>query len=73
MSRKFTMPGLLEINEDPPRGHLQTPMPQTIDADRPMDETPPSLDEVRNVVARLMDGKKPGVGNFGIDLLKAGV
>ena len=57
---------------DPPSRQLTTTGLETLEADPPIDETPPSLDEVREAVARLRGGKAPGVCNISAELLKAG-
>ncbi|KAG0730078.1 Cysteine protease ATG4D [Chionoecetes opilio] len=46
---------------DPPTGQLHTTGLQAVDADPPIDETAPSLDEVREAVAKLSGGKAAGV------------
>ncbi|KAG0725535.1 Alpha-N-acetylglucosaminidase [Chionoecetes opilio] len=43
-----------------------------VDADPPIDETAPSLDEVREAVAKLRGGKAAGVCKISAELLKAG-
>lgn len=57
---------------DPPNGQLPVAGLQMAEADPPIDEAPPSLDEVREAVARLRGGKAPGVCNISAELLKAG-
>ncbi|KAG0713853.1 hypothetical protein GWK47_015271 [Chionoecetes opilio] len=58
---------------DPPTEQLHTTGLQAVDADPPIDETAPSLDEVREaVVAKLKGGKAAGVCNISAELLKAG-
>ena len=57
---------------DPPSRQLTTTGLETLETDPPIDETPPSLDEVREAVARLRGGKAPGVCNISAELLKAG-
>ncbi|KAG0729173.1 Transposon TX1 uncharacterized protein [Chionoecetes opilio] len=44
---------------------------KAVDADPPIDETAPSLDEVREAVAKLRGGKAAGVCNISAELLKA--
>ncbi|KAG0716609.1 hypothetical protein GWK47_009246 [Chionoecetes opilio] len=58
---------------DPPTEQLHTTGLQAVDADPPIDETAPSLDEVREAVAKLKGGKAAGVCNISAELLKAGV
>ncbi|KAG0724898.1 Transposon TX1 uncharacterized protein [Chionoecetes opilio] len=57
---------------DPPSEQLHTTGLQTVDADPPIDETAPSLDEVREAVAKLKGGKAAAVCNISAELLKAG-
>ena len=57
---------------DPPSGQLPVAGLQMAEANPPIDEAPPSLDEVREAVARLRGGKAPGVCNISAELLKAG-
>ncbi|KAG0729261.1 Retrovirus-related Pol polyprotein from type-2 retrotransposable element R2DM [Chionoecetes opilio] len=57
---------------DPPTEQLHTTGLQAVDADPPIDETAPSLDEVREAVAKLKGGKAAGVCNISSELLKAG-
>ncbi|KAG0720330.1 putative uncharacterized transposon-derived protein F52C9.6 [Chionoecetes opilio] len=57
---------------DPPTEQLHTTVLQAVDADPPIDETAPSLDEVREAVAKLKGGKAAGVCNISAELLKAG-
>ncbi|KAG0714238.1 hypothetical protein GWK47_001654 [Chionoecetes opilio] len=57
---------------DPPTEQLHTTGLQAVDADPPIDETAPSLDEVREAVAKLRGGKAAGVCNISAELLKAG-
>ncbi|KAG0693436.1 Transposon TX1 uncharacterized protein [Chionoecetes opilio] len=57
---------------DPPAEQLHTTGLQAVDADPPIDETAPSLDEVREAVAKLRGGKAAGVCNISAELLKAG-
>ncbi|KAG0718622.1 Importin subunit alpha-1 [Chionoecetes opilio] len=56
---------------DPPTEQLHTTGLQAVDADPPIDETTPSLDEVREAVAKLKGGKAAGVCNISAELLKA--
>ncbi|KAG0711378.1 hypothetical protein GWK47_020721 [Chionoecetes opilio] len=57
---------------DPPIGQLHTTGLRAVDADPPIEETAPSLDEVREAVAKLTGGKAAGVCNISAELLKAG-
>ncbi|KAG0723665.1 Dipeptidase 3 [Chionoecetes opilio] len=57
---------------DPPTEQLHTTGLRTVDTDPPIDETAPSLDEVREAVAKLSGGKAAGVCNISAGLLKAG-
>ena len=57
---------------DPPIEQLRTDGLRVVDADPPINETAPSLDEVREAVARLRGGKAPGVCNISAELLKSG-
>ncbi|KAG0730476.1 Transposon TX1 uncharacterized protein [Chionoecetes opilio] len=57
---------------DPPTEQLHTTGLQAVDADPPIDESAPSLDEVREAVAKLKGGKAAGVCNISAELLKAG-
>ncbi|KAG0729200.1 (E3-independent) E2 ubiquitin-conjugating enzyme UBE2O [Chionoecetes opilio] len=57
---------------DPPIGQLLITGLQAVDADPPIDVTAPSLDEVREAVAKLRGGKAAGVCNISAELLKAG-
>ncbi|KAG0715742.1 Cyclin-dependent kinase 8 [Chionoecetes opilio] len=58
---------------DPPIEQLHTTGLRAMDADPPIDETAPFLDEVREAVAKLRGGKAAGVCNISAELLKAGV
>ena len=44
-----------------------------LDADPPINETAPSIDDVKETVAKLKDGKVAGISNVSAELLKAGV
>lgn len=57
---------------DPPGGQLVTVGLQITDADPAINQTASSLDEVSEPVAKLKDGKAPGVCNISAVLLKAG-
>ncbi|KAG0718623.1 Transient receptor potential channel pyrexia [Chionoecetes opilio] len=57
---------------DPPTEQLHTTGLQAVDADTPIDETAPSLDEVREAVAKLRGGKAAGICNISAELLKHG-
>ena len=54
---------------DSPRSQLQTVELQRLDADPPIDETAPSIDDVKEGVAKLRGGKAAGVCNIGAELL----
>ena len=43
-----------------------------VDADLPINKAAPSIDEVKEVVAKLRDGKAAGICNNSAELLKAG-
>lgn len=57
---------------DPPSGQFSLAGVQMAAADPPVDETPPSLTEVREAVSKLKCGKAAGVCNISGELLKAG-
>ena len=57
----------------PPSGQLRTARLQTLDADPPIDETAPSIGDVREAVAKLKGRKAVGICNISAELLKAGV
>ena len=57
---------------DPPSGQLPTTGLQVADADPSIDESPPSLDEVREAVVKLRGGKAPGICNISVGMLKEG-
>ena len=61
---------LLKVN--PPSGRLQTTELQVMDADPPINETAPSIGEVKEAVAKLTDGKAADICNISTELLKAG-
>ena len=56
----------------PPAEQLRAEGVQTLDADPPINEATPSLEEVKEAVDRLRGGKAPGVCNISAELLKAG-
>ena len=60
---------LFKIN--PPRGKLQTTGLQVMDADMPINEAARSIDEDKEAVAKLRDGKAAGICNISAELLKA--
>ena len=60
------------LKDDPPSRQLRTAGLQTLDADPPADETAPSIDDVKEAVAKLRCGKVAGVCNISVELLKAG-
>ena len=55
-----------------PSGQLQTTGLQLLDADPPINEATPSIDRVKEAVAKLKDGKAAGICNISVELLKAG-
>lgn len=55
---------------DPPGEQLPITGLQIMGADIPIDETPPSVDEIREAVVRLMGGKVPGVCSINAKLLQ---
>ena len=57
---------------DLPSGQLQTAGLQTLHADPPIDETTPSIGDVKEAVAKLRGGKEAGICNISTELLKAG-
>ena len=57
---------------DPPTSQLPVAGQRPLVADPPIDEAPPSIDEVRRAVARLKGGKAAGVCGIAAELLKAG-
>ena len=57
---------------EPPSGQLSLADVQMAAADPPVDETPPSLAEVRKAVSKLKCGKAAGICNISGELLKAG-
>ena len=57
---------------DPPSGQLQTAGLQTLDAEPPINETAPSIDDGKEAVAMLRSGKAAGICNISAELLKAG-
>ena len=56
---------------DPPSGQHEIAGLQTLDVDPPIDETAPSLDDVKEFVAKLRSGKVAGICNISAELLKA--
>ena len=56
---------------NPPSGQFRTAGLQTLDADPPIDETTPSIGDVKEAVAKLRGGKATGVCNISAELLKA--
>ena len=55
---------------DTPSGRLWTAGLQKLDADPPIDETAPSIGDVKEAVAKLMGGKAAGICNISAELLK---
>ena len=51
---------------------LQTTELQVMDADPPINEAAPSIDEVKEAVAKLRGGKAAGICNISAEFLKAG-
>ena len=58
---------------DPPSKQLQTAGLQMLDADLSIDETAPSIGNVKEAVAKLKGGKPTDICNISAELLKAGV
>ena len=61
---------LFKINS--PSRQLQTTGLQVMDADQSINEAAFSIDEVKEAVAKLRDGKAAGICNMSAELLKAG-
>ncbi len=57
---------------EPPSQQLSFAGVQMLTADPPVDETPPSLAEVREAVNKLKCGKAAGICNVSAEMLKAG-
>ena len=57
---------------DPPSGQLQSDQLQMLDDDPAIDETAPSIDDVKEAAAKLRGGKAAGICNISAELLKAG-
>ena len=57
---------------EPPSRQLSLAGVQMAAADPPVDETPPSLAEVRKAVGKLKCGKAAGICNISVEMLKAG-
>ena len=55
-----------------PSGQLQTTGLQVMDVDPSINEATPSIDEVKEAVTKLRDGKAAGICNISAELLKAG-
>ena len=53
-----------------PSGQLQTTGLQVVDADPPINEAAPSIDEVKKAVAKLQGGKVADICNISSKLLK---
>ena len=51
---------------------LRTAGLQTLDANPPIDETAPSIGDVKEAVTKLRGGKASGICNINAELLKAG-
>ena len=58
---------------DPLSGQIQTVGLKTLDADPLIDETAPSIGDVKEAVAKLRGGKAAGICNISAELLKGGV
>ena len=56
---------------DPPSGQLQTAGFQMLDADPSIDESAPSIGNVKEAVAKLRGGKAAGACNIRAELLKS--
>ena len=61
---------LFKVN--PPTGQLQITGLQMVDADPPINEAPPYIDEIKEAVAKLRGGKAADNCNISAELLKAG-
>ncbi len=57
---------------EPPSRRLSLAGVEIATADPPVDETPPSLAEVREAVNKLKGGKAVGVCNISAEMVKAG-
>ena len=57
---------------DPPNRQLQTAKSQTVDAESPINKTLSTIDDVKETVVKLEDGKAAGTCNIGAELVKAG-
>lgn len=57
---------------DPTSGRLRIDDLQALNSDPPIEEVPPSLDEVREVLTRLKGGKASDVCSINAELAKAG-
>ena len=57
---------------DPPSRQLQIAGLQTLDADPPIDDTAPSIGDVKEAVAKLRGEKAAGICNISAELLKGG-
>ena len=53
-----------------PRGRFQSTESQVMDADPPINQAAPSIDEVKEAVARLRGGKAAAICNISAELLK---
>ena len=61
---------MFKIN--PPTGWLQTTGLQVLNADPSINQAAPSIDKVKETVAKWWDGKAAGICNISAELLKAG-
>ena len=57
---------------DPPSRQLQNAGLQTLEADPSIDETAPSIGDVKEAVGKLRGGKAVGISNISAELLIAG-
>ena len=57
---------------NPPSRQVQTTGLQVMDADPPINKAAPSIDEVKEAVAKLRGGKAAGICNMSTELLEAG-
>ena len=65
-----TVSSFFKVN--PTSGWLQTTGLQVMDADPSINEAPPSIDEVKDAVAKLRSGKAAGICNIREEFLKVG-
>ena len=60
-----------QFTVDTPSGQLQTARLQTLDAGPPIDETAPSIGDLKEAVSKLRGGKAASICNISAELLKA--